>query len=437
MVGKNIVLILGVLTISLILVGTAQACSTCSNGHIDYGEQCDGPNLSNATCASVMGSGWAGTLKCSSSCTFNTSSCVPTAPTCGNNILETGEQCDNGSLNGAVPWTPYGTSNTYCTTSCKIKIITNFCGDGIKQSCEQCDDGNTVNGDGCSSSCVIETPQLTCNADVAVRYSYGNSFGTGIAINGTDWINGNPANLSEGDYKIRFYIDNNENSTQNTNVTLKLDGNILTNYYVGINSYTYNTINLSTTGLCGLHTISLEAHPINATDCDTNDNSASRQIYISCETPVLPICGDGIINQANETCDGSNFGGQTCSSLGYDKGTLSCSSSCTIDASSCENNPPSPPVVKSSHSMLTYINYTECVPKWECSGWSECSNGIMTRTCQDVNNCDYKYNKPLESSVCTMSQSLVGKTTGNHTGLFITAVLVFILLILVLINLKK
>jgi cysteine-rich repeat protein len=31
------------------------------------------------------------------------------------------------------------------------------CGDGQVQSCaEQCDDGNTVNGDGCSSTCVLE-----------------------------------------------------------------------------------------------------------------------------------------------------------------------------------------------------------------------------------------------------------------------------------------
>ena len=33
------------------------------------------------------------------------------------------------------------------------------CGDGIKEGNEQCDDGNTNSGDGCSSTCQIETPQ--------------------------------------------------------------------------------------------------------------------------------------------------------------------------------------------------------------------------------------------------------------------------------------
>jgi cysteine-rich repeat protein len=35
--------------------------------------------------------------------------------------------------------------------------IPSVCGNGIREGSEQCDDGNTANGDGCSSSCVIET----------------------------------------------------------------------------------------------------------------------------------------------------------------------------------------------------------------------------------------------------------------------------------------
>ena len=43
----------------------------------------------------------------------------------------------------------------YCST---------VCGDGLKRNQEQCDDGNTVNGDGCSSTCQIETA-WSCNND--------------------------------------------------------------------------------------------------------------------------------------------------------------------------------------------------------------------------------------------------------------------------------
>jgi len=47
---------------------------TCGNGTINSGEDCDGTNLNSQTCASQ---GFiSGTLKCSSSCQFDTSSCI-------------------------------------------------------------------------------------------------------------------------------------------------------------------------------------------------------------------------------------------------------------------------------------------------------------------------------------------------------------------------
>jgi cysteine-rich repeat protein len=79
-----------------------------------------------------------------------------TGAICGNGILEAGEACDDGNtLNGDG-----------CTSTCTIQpgyyctgapsVCTTVCGDGIVAGTEQCDDGNTVNGDGCSSTCQIE-----------------------------------------------------------------------------------------------------------------------------------------------------------------------------------------------------------------------------------------------------------------------------------------
>lgn len=49
---------------------------TCGNGTIDTGEQCDGRNLNDATCATAtMGARPSGKLGCSKSCTFNTKGC--------------------------------------------------------------------------------------------------------------------------------------------------------------------------------------------------------------------------------------------------------------------------------------------------------------------------------------------------------------------------
>ncbi|GEM_PF-2746376 len=57
-----------------------------------------------------------------------------------------------------------------------------------------------------------------------------------------------------------------------------------------------------------------------------------------------PYCGDGIVNQPTEECDGSDFNGKTCLDFGYDKGVLKCTATCKIDTSGCyyEYDQPSP-----------------------------------------------------------------------------------------------
>ncbi len=47
-------------------------------------------------------------------------------------------------------------------------------------------------------------------------------------------------------------------------------------------------------------------------------------------------CGNGFVDQQfSEQCDGSNLNGQTCASIGFGGGTLSCTSSCQFDTSGC------------------------------------------------------------------------------------------------------
>ena len=48
-----------------------------------------------------------------------------------------------------------------------------------------------------------------------------------------------------------------------------------------------------------------------------------------------PYCGSNVI-EGEETCDGSDLGGQTCTSLGFDGGTLACGAQCDeFDTSGC------------------------------------------------------------------------------------------------------
>lgn len=59
----------------------------------------------------------------------------------------------------------------------------------------------------------------------------------------------------------------------------------------------------------------------------------------------VPTCNDGLETlEAGEECDGDNLGGQTCSSQGFDGGSLSCHANCTFDTGGCyqANIVPSP-----------------------------------------------------------------------------------------------
>jgi cysteine-rich repeat protein len=84
---------------------------------------------------------------------------------CGNDLLETGESCDDGNT----------AAGDGCSAACTIECgftcsawqvgfqqsCAPSCGDGMKMASEQCDDGNTVAGDGCNENCVI-SPSWSC-----------------------------------------------------------------------------------------------------------------------------------------------------------------------------------------------------------------------------------------------------------------------------------
>ena len=72
---------------------------------------------------------------------YNNPECVE--PVCGNNIVEQGEQCDDDT-------------NPACIDCMFEDIILPVCGNWVLDEGEECDDGNTMSGDGCSSTCRFE-----------------------------------------------------------------------------------------------------------------------------------------------------------------------------------------------------------------------------------------------------------------------------------------
>ena len=61
------------------------------------------------------------------------------------------------------------------------------------------------------------------------------------------------------------------------------------------------------------------------------------EVYMILEEPS--ICGDGVIDEG-EGCDGEDLEGETCQSLGFNGGSLSCRDNCMFDVSSCTGEGP-------------------------------------------------------------------------------------------------
>lgn len=64
------------------------------------------------------------------------------ATQCGNGMIETGEDCEDGNV----------MAGDGCGPTCLFEV----CGNGYVDPGESCDDGNTITGDGCSAACVVE-----------------------------------------------------------------------------------------------------------------------------------------------------------------------------------------------------------------------------------------------------------------------------------------
>jgi len=100
------------------------SAANCGNNVIDSGEECD-DGVNNGNCPRT----------CSSTCQDN--NCA----TCGNNIIDSGEECDDGINNGNCPRT--------CSSTCNDNNCAT-CGNNIIDSGEQCD-GSNLNGQSCQS----------------------------------------------------------------------------------------------------------------------------------------------------------------------------------------------------------------------------------------------------------------------------------------------
>ncbi|HRH92963.1 MAG TPA: DUF4215 domain-containing protein, partial [Candidatus Peribacteria bacterium] len=92
---------------------------------------------------------------------------IDIAPVCGNSWKAATEDCDDGNVDNGDGCSSTCTieSGFTCDATSEQSVCTPapVCGDGFKTQGETCDDGNTDAGDGCSATCAAEAG-FTCDA---------------------------------------------------------------------------------------------------------------------------------------------------------------------------------------------------------------------------------------------------------------------------------
>ena len=245
----------------------------------------------------------------------NSSVCYgPVTATCGNDIVEVGEDCEAGNPNyNTIIYCPSAAGNYNemimgCRYDCHWPLQPEpclYCGDGVfsPQYGEQCDDGNPNDGDGCDASCQIELLCGNSQLDPGEECDDGNQIdGDGCSALCQFEVCGNSIigySDPDGD---GFYTEEQCD-----------DGNIIPGDGCDENCKIEG---------CG------NGQPDFGEECDDGDDSDTYYDENSTDddgTCVIDdlhsenscknnICGDGYLNSSSEQCDdGNNVSGDGCS----------------------------------------------------------------------------------------------------------------------------
>lgn len=105
--------------------GSSGSPSDCGNGLLDDGEACDDGELNGSYGYCAV-------------------ECDGPGSRCGDGVVNGDEQCDDGLNDGSYEG---------CNPGCGA--LGPLCGDGQQHAFEECDDGNAVLGDGCNPTCLV------------------------------------------------------------------------------------------------------------------------------------------------------------------------------------------------------------------------------------------------------------------------------------------
>lgn len=251
-------------------------------------------------------------------------------PLCGDGIVDTTEECDNGpqNLNGNYGLSPGDCSAATCTWL-------PYCGDGLIHSREECDDGNDENTDNCLNTCVVATcgdgfvgPGEACDPKTdanCTEFCARPNCGDAVLHAGEECDDGNADNTDECTNTC-LLAQCYDSFTQPSNGETCDDGNTNSNdacveckiatcgdgfVHVGVEECDDANDNpkddcLST---CKAATCGDGSEHEGVEDCDDGNNQNGDGCSATCKHE---FCGDGILNKHEDCDDGNNQNGDGC-----------------------------------------------------------------------------------------------------------------------------
>ena len=304
----------------------------CGDDFVDPGEECDGRNLDGKTCALLGYYRVEGVLSCTPQCQFDTSDCG--VARCGDGSVQENhnEQCDGTELNGQSCLSlGYERGTLACTAACRFDISdcvgSGACGDGIIQHPEECD-GNQLNGQTCQSL-GFYVGTLVCGSNCQFDFtSCSGRCGDGLI----------------------------DDQHQEECDTLNLGGRNCEGFgfYGGqlacSSTCRFDLGPCEAVGRCGdgiiqlLHGEVCDGDELGGVTCISQGWHRGQlacmedcQGYDETDCAIAGRCGDGIIQEEWEECEGADLGGQTCVTLGYSprSGDLGCTVNCQYNRTLC------------------------------------------------------------------------------------------------------